>query len=83
MQPPAESNGTDATSAAPSEGQTGGHDTSTTEDEEVAEWVKERIERHQRGHLQASEKPALHAVALDAVPGSPLLDDPSSLSSAF
>lgn len=82
MQPPTESNGTEATSAAPSAGQPGGPDTSTaTEDEEVAEWVKERIERRQRGHLQEAEKPALHAVALDAVPGSPLLDDPSSLPS--
>lgn len=84
MQPPTESNGTEATPAASSDGQPGGHDTSTaTDDKEVAEWVKERIERHQRGQLQDSEKPALHAVALDAVPGSPLLDDPSSLSSAF
>lgn len=50
MQPPTESNGTEATSAAPSAGQPGGPDTSTaTEDEEVAEWVKERIERRQRG----------------------------------
>jgi mitogen-activated protein kinase kinase len=82
MQPPTESDGTEATSAASSDGQPGGPDTSTvTEDEEVAEWVKERIERRQRGHLQEAEKPALHAVALDAVPGSPLLDDPSSLPS--
>ncbi|KAF7164901.1 hypothetical protein CNMCM5623_009301 [Aspergillus felis] len=86
MQPPTESNGTDATdatSAASSDGQPGGpHASTATEDEEVAKWVKERIERHQRGQLQESEKPALHTVALDAVPGSPLLDDPSSLLSA-
>lgn len=81
MQPPTESNGTEATSAAPSAGQPGGPDTSTATEDEVAEWVKERIERRQRGHLQEAEKPALHAVALDAVPGSPLLDDPSSLPS--
>ncbi|KAJ9209951.1 hypothetical protein DTO166G4_8423 [Paecilomyces variotii] len=50
----------------------------STEDKEVADWVKDALDRRQRGLLGVSEKPALHAVALDAVPGSPLLDDPTS-----
>ncbi|KAH8434251.1 mitogen-activated protein kinase kinase PBS2 [Aspergillus melleus] len=51
---------------------------SATEDEEVANWVKEQLAR--RGEAPEADKPALHAVALDAVPGSPLLDDPSTMS---
>lgn len=50
----------------------------STEDKEVAYWVKDALDRRQRGLLGVSEKPALHAVALDSVPGSPLLDDPTS-----
>lgn len=53
------------------------HDTS---DEEVATWVRAAIERRKRDTMGSTERPALHAVALDAVPGSPLLEDPSSLS---
>lgn len=51
-----------------------------TEDKEVAEWVQEQMDRRARGLLQEADKPALHAVALDAVPGSPLLDDPTTIS---
>lgn len=51
-----------------------------TSDEEVAAWVREAIERRKRDTMGSVERPALHAVALDAVPGSPLLEDPSSIS---
>lgn len=44
-------------------------------DEEVAEWVKDALDRRERGVMGSKQRPALHAVALDAVPGSPLLDD--------
>ncbi|PWY90009.1 dual specificity mitogen-activated protein kinase [Aspergillus heteromorphus CBS 117.55] len=77
MQPPAE--GEEDPSAA-TNGSTKEGAPTTTEDEEVAAWVKERLDFRERGLLQDEDKPALHAVALDAVPGSPLLDDPSSLS---
>ncbi|GES62277.1 protein kinase wis1 [Aspergillus terreus] len=59
---------------------TGADASSTTEDQEVADWVKEMLSRQARGLLHDGDKPALHAVALDAVPGSPLLDDPASIS---
>lgn len=51
----------------------------STEDKEVADWVIERLERNKQESIRDVKKPALHAVALDAVPGSPLLDDPSSI----
>ncbi|WEW54700.1 MAP kinase kinase Wis1 [Emydomyces testavorans] len=53
-----------------------------TADEEVAVWVKDALDRRKRGVMGRHAQPALHKVALDAVPGSPLLDDPSSLISA-
>lgn len=53
---------------------------SDTEDEEVAVWVKDALERRLSGQIGDTKKPALHAVALDAVAGSPLLEDPSTLS---
>lgn len=46
---------------------------SATEDAEVAAWVKDRLERRQRGQLGEPQKPALHTVALDVV-------DPSTIS---
>jgi mitogen-activated protein kinase kinase len=49
-------------------------------DSEVAVWIKERIDARMDGD-SARTRPALHAVALDAVPGSPLLEDPSIVSS--
>ncbi|PYH92533.1 putative MAP kinase [Aspergillus ellipticus CBS 707.79] len=76
MQPPTE--GEEVPSATTNGSKEGG--STMTEDEEVAEWVKERLDRRERGLLQDADKPALHAVALDAVPGSPLLDDPSAIS---
>ena len=51
-----------------------------TADKVVAEWVVDALERRRRGSTGSKERPALHAVALDAVPGSPLLDDPSTIS---
>ncbi|KAK5085254.1 MAP kinase kinase Wis1 [Lithohypha guttulata] len=50
----------------------------TTADKEVADWVKEALERKRAGKMVVSEKPALHAAPLDAVPGSPLTDDVST-----
>ncbi|KAE8355343.1 protein kinase wis1 [Aspergillus coremiiformis] len=73
MRPPEESDVDDATSASLADG---GTNSSVTEDKEVANWVKEMLKRRHNGQLQDTDKPALHAVALDAVPGSPLLDDP-------
>lgn len=51
-----------------------------TEDPEVAAWVSGAIERRLHNLMGSPEKPALHAVALDAVAGSPLLEDPSTIS---
>lgn len=51
-----------------------------TADKVVADWVIDALERKNKGTGESKEKPALHAVALDAVPGSPLLDDPSTIS---
>ncbi|KKZ67354.1 mitogen-activated protein kinase kinase [[Emmonsia] crescens] len=51
-----------------------------TADEEVAAWVIDALDRRARGVMGNQKRPALHAVALDAVPGSPLLENPSSLS---
>lgn len=51
-----------------------------TTDKVVAKWVVNALERRNKGTSGSQERPALHAVALDAVPGSPLLDDPSTIS---
>jgi mitogen-activated protein kinase kinase len=51
-----------------------------TSDPEVAEWVLEALDRRKRGVMGKKEKPALHTVALDAVPASPMLDDVSVVS---
>lgn len=53
-----------------------------TADKEVANWVKESLERKRAGKLVINEKPALHAAPLDAVPGSPLADGLSTENSA-
>lgn len=45
-----------------------------TTDREVADWVRSAIERKLSGKMGKLDKPALHTVPLDAVPGSPLLD---------
>lgn len=41
---------------------------SLTADREVADWVKQAIERKQAGKMSFAEKPALHAAPLDQVP---------------
>ncbi|KAJ5879893.1 hypothetical protein N7455_003358 [Penicillium solitum] len=66
MQPPTESGGD---SAPPPEEPSSGDAASSaiTADEEVAEWVKTQMKRKEDGLLHISEKPALHAVALDQV----------------
>jgi mitogen-activated protein kinase kinase len=47
---------------------TGGHfGKSGTEDEEVADWVKNAIERKKKGLMGEVKKPALHAAPLDTV----------------
>ncbi|RAH73164.1 mitogen-activated protein kinase kinase PBS2 [Aspergillus aculeatinus CBS 121060] len=78
MQPPRESDGANE-EVTPIVNGSGSGGSPSTEDPEVAEWVKERLERREKGLLLEADKPALHAVALDAVPGSPLLDDPSAM----
>lgn len=45
----------------------------STEDKEVAEWMKSALERKRQGKLVEPKKPALHEAPLDAVPGSPLM----------
>ncbi|KAK2811926.1 hypothetical protein FQN49_008410 [Arthroderma sp. PD_2] len=69
MQPPPA-----ATAEGDAPPQTNDHDTF---DEEVAEWVRSSIEKRKVGLANGKERPALHAVALDAVPKSPLLEGPS------
>lgn len=65
MQPPSESE--DETAAQSPE------DASfMTEDKEVTDWVRQQTERRNSGLLQTTEKPALHAVALDKVATSPI-----------
>ncbi|EGE08925.1 STE/STE7 protein kinase [Trichophyton equinum CBS 127.97] len=55
----------------------GGPDHNTdTYDKEVAAWVIEALKRR-AGGAKGRERPALHAVALDAVPKSPLLEGQS------
>jgi mitogen-activated protein kinase kinase len=40
---------------------------SGTEDEEVAAWVKNALERKKNGLLASSAKPALHTAPLDSI----------------
>ncbi|ORY09807.1 kinase-like domain-containing protein [Clohesyomyces aquaticus] len=51
-------------------------------DKEVADWVKDAIDRRRKGTLIVSEKPALHAAPLDAV-SSPSTDGVDGLNSPF
>ena len=53
-----------------------------TEDNEVADWVHEALERKKAGKMAAANKPALHAAPLDQVPGSPLLDRETEIGGA-
>lgn len=40
---------------------------SGTEDPEVAEWVKDALDRKKQGLMGESQKPALHAAPLDTI----------------
>lgn len=51
-------------------------------DREVAEWVTEALERKRSGKMAISEKPALHAAPLDAVPGSPMKNEMNTTETA-
>jgi len=42
-------------------------ETQGTEDEEVADWVKNALERKRNGLMGESQKPALHAAPLDSL----------------
>lgn len=75
MQPPTEANGEAPEAPGPDEPIS----SSVTEDKEVAEWVHKQIELRESGLLKDSEKPALHAVALDKVGNSPVNnEDPAT-----
>lgn len=50
-------------------------------DQEVADWVKEAIEKRKKGILGKAPKPALHAAPLDAV-SSPSKNKPNGLDQA-
>ena len=53
-----------------------------TADKEVANWVHNAMERKRSGKMASAEKPALHAAPLDAVPGSPLMDEAEAAAAA-
>lgn len=78
MQPPTASGEDEGAADKPSESSQQ-RSSSETEDKEVADWVKDALERRRRGLLGDVEKPALHAAPLNAVPGSPLLDNPATI----
>lgn len=72
MQPPTEDEAKkSAEESIPEEGSS----SSVTEDKEVADWVNERLERLKSGPQESIDKPALHAAPLNAVSGSPLLEE--------
>ncbi|KAL4873844.1 hypothetical protein BDV12DRAFT_54044 [Aspergillus spectabilis] len=77
MQPPTEPNDDEVQTLSLADGPSGDGAGLVTDDQEVADWVKGRLARRQNGLHKDADKPALHAVALDAVPRSPLLDDPA------
>lgn len=51
-----------------------------TDDAEVAAWVTEALERRLANVSGSDERPALHAAPLDAVAGSPLIEEATLLS---
>lgn len=53
-----------------------------TADKEVAKWVHDAMERKRSGKMASAEKPALHAAPLNAVPGSPLMDEAAAAAAA-
>lgn len=56
-------------------------DIPSTEDKEVAEWVRNALEKKRQGKMKEAKKPALHEAPLDAVPGSPLMTKDEALAS--
>ncbi|KAJ5767411.1 uncharacterized protein N7511_005027 [Penicillium nucicola] len=76
MQPPTESADEEVPSDTPDDSENGS--SSMTEDKEVAEWVKRQIKLREDGLLRVTEKPALHAVALDKV-GTNSENDPNTI----
>ena len=50
-------------------------------DQEVADWVKNAIERRKSGLMKGVQKPALHAAPLDAVP-SPSINGTNAMETA-
>lgn len=71
MKPPTISEDGEAEAAAEAGAETphNHHDDGlATTDSEVAEWVKNAMERKMNGLMGKSEKPALHAVSMDAMP---------------
>jgi mitogen-activated protein kinase kinase len=78
MQPPTEAEVKDQEASRPPENAAGRSSSYMTEDKEVAEWVHKQLELRASGQLKVSEKPALHAVALDKVATSPILEDPNT-----
>ena len=73
MKPPTITEDEEAEAAAEAGQETTAEPLPETADKEVADWVKAAIERKVSGKMAKSDKPALHAAPLDAVPGSPLL----------
>lgn len=68
MQPPTESADEHAPSDVHDDSGSGENGSSAmTEDKEAAEWVNKQIKLREDGLLHVTEKPALHAVALDKV----------------
>ena len=77
MQPPTEDEAKRSSEESIREEETS---SSVTEDKEVADWVNEKLERLKSGPQESIDKPALHAAPLDAVPGSPLLEEANQIS---
>lgn len=67
MQPPTESAEEHVPSDTPEDSAGENGTSAMTEDKEVAEWVKKQMKLREDGLLRVTEKPALHAVALDKV----------------
>ncbi|KAJ5309274.1 hypothetical protein N7508_004653 [Penicillium antarcticum] len=78
MQPPTESADEQDLSDTPDSGSGENGSSSMTEDKEVAEWVNKQIKLREEGLLRVTEKPALHAVALDQV-GTGSENDPNTI----
>lgn len=76
MQPPTEPTNADIPSMPLSDG-AGEASPPVTDDQEVADWVRARMEKCMTDP-KGSDRPALHAVALDAVPQSPLEEGPTA-----